>query len=278
MKTGQRGYVLLVITALMLSAGIGLLTAGAGKAVQERRASQDQQVLKQLRNIKQRLLTYAATYPETHGDAARGPGYLPCPTSKDDGTSEGSSGCQSGDFSTGWLPRKLSGSQVSFQAEGLNWDNIWLVVDNHLVVRSGAGCAGVSVRQDSYCQPLNTAQANNLDRITLNGKEGYIALLIYSGSRTLSGQTPDIDNPDISDYLDYENGDGDNRFTSRPESDDEADFNDVVVPITTAEWSRIIKARVLRSASDGNWCSSGGSAPAWFAGNEWNKPETGICP
>lgn len=276
MRKQQRGYVLLVLMALVLSAGAGIFVTGVGKSVVERKASGDRKVLAQLKNIKQRLLTYAATHPEIYSGNTDipGPGYLPCPTLIAEAVA--ASDCN-GEDSRGWLPRRLSDKDVSFEAEGLDWSRVWYVLDNRFSVNTdGIGCGSLTETNgsDSRCYPLNTGL--NPERIKLNGRTGYVALLIYAGG-TLSGQNRSEAVPDVSDYLDGENADVDAEYSTSGASPDNA-FNDIVLPITKQEWNRVIKARVSQSAVDGDWC---GVTPvdkkAWFELSDWHETGQKIC-
>ncbi len=277
MRKQQQGYVLLVLMALVLSAGAGIFVTGVGKSIVERKASGDRKVLAQLKNVKQRLLTYAATHPEIYSGNTDtpGPGYLPCPTLTAEAVA--ASDCN-GEVSRGWLPRRLSDKDVSFEAEGLDWSRVWYVLDNRFSVNTnGAGCGSLTETNgsDSRCYPLNTGL--NPARIKLNGRTEYIALLIYAGS-TLSGQSRGEAVPDVSDYLDGENADVDADYSTYGATPDSA-FNDIVLPITKQEWNRIIKARVSRSAVDGDWC---GVTPvdkkAWFELSDWHEAGQEVCP
>lgn len=282
MRKQQQGYVLLVLMALVLSAGAGIFVTSVGKSIVERKAAGDRKVLAQLKNVKQRLLAYAATHPEMYEkydptkavDPAKipGPGYFPCPTKEEKAEAVGS--C-SGEVVSGWLPRKITGRDVSFEAEGLDWRRVWFVLDTRFAIQTGSSeCAPLTKNtDDARCAPLNTAL--NADRIELNGREDYVALLIYAGG-ALSGQNRSSAVPDIDDYLDGENADADAKFSTRAEDSDIV-FNDIVLPITKQEWDRIIAARVKQSATadSADWCNSG--APAWFARNEWNTNGKDIC-
>lgn len=279
MRKQQQGYVLLVLMALVLSAGAGIFVTGIGKSIVERKAAGDRKVLGQLKNVKQRLLTYAATHPEIYEkyDVSKavdltkipGPGYFPCPTLKPDAVAESSCG---GSVSRGWLPRKISSREVSFEAEGLDWRRVWFVLDTRFAVQTSNGCSGMT-STDNRCSPLNTSL--NADRIELNGSKGYVALLIYAGG-TLSGQNRSAAVPDIGDYLDGDNADVDDKFSTYGANADSA-FNDTVLPITKSEWDRVIAARVKRSAttSPADWCNTG--APVWFTLNKWHESGQDIC-
>lgn len=276
MRKQQQGYVLLVLMTLVLSAGAGIFVTSVGKSIVERKAAGDRKVLGQLKNVKQRLLTYAATHPEVYSDTTQvpGPGYLPCPTQEEKAKAAGS--C-SGQVASGWLPRKIgNGRDVSFEAEGLDWHRVWFVLDTRFAIQTNTtGCGSLTRGADGRCTPLNTAV--EADRIKLNGREDYVALLIYAGG-ALSGQNRSSAVPDIADYLDGANADEDvdYEFSTRGANSDSA-FNDIVLPVTKSEWDKIIAARVKQSATDdpADWCKSG--APDWFARNEWNTSGKDIC-
>lgn len=273
MRKQQQGYVLLVLMALVLSAGAGIFVTSVGKSIVERKAAGDRKVLAQLKNVKQRLLAYAATHPEIYSDTTPvpGPGYLPCPTTSEDAKAVANCG---GKVAYGWLPRKIgSGRDVSFEAEGLDWSRVWFVLDTRFAMQTTGDCSGMDGDIDGRCYPLNAAL--NADSIYLNNRTGYVALLIYAGGN-LSGQNRSDAVPDIADYLDGDNADKDEAFSTRGANADSA-FNDIVLPITKSEWDRIIAARVKHSATanSADWCDSG--APGWFTLNKWDDTGQNIC-
>lgn len=273
MKKPQQGYVLLVMIALVLSAGLGLFVTGLGKTVVARKAEKDSSVLTQLKNVKQRLLTYAATHPDIYGTPGVGPGHLPCPTRKSNATA--ADGCN-GTFSVGWLPRKVTGHDITFEPEGLDWQQVWYVLDNRYAVSTDIVACGAATQQ-KRCRPLNAAAA--ADRLTLNNRTEVVALLIYAG-RALAGQSRNVNNPDPQDYLDGENGDGDGAFVST-QLNNAGDYNDIVLPIYKDEWARVVRNRVIIGVNSGNWCGAGlAAADDWFAANDWNLKEAdgGVCP
>lgn len=269
----QRGYVLLVLMALVLSAGAGVFVTGISKSVVERKTERDSNTVAQLKNIRQRLLTYAAILPDLYEDNTIGPGYLPCPTTEDDAEAIG--GCYHETIVSGWLPRQIVGQNISFEAEGLEWDRVWYVLDARYAFRTNAaGCGGAPLSDSSgRCRPLNTSISP--DRITLNGRDDIVALIIYAGS-AIGGQSRSAAKPeaDIKDYLDGENNDGDAEFISRSTDPDTGQFNDVVVPIYKAEWQRVIRNRVIVSAEADDLCGAG--SVTWFSENEW-KTGQGVC-
>jgi len=272
----QRGYVLLLMMAVMGTAAVGLMGATASKTLQESKSERNIKVLSQLKRIKQKLLAYSASYPEfkfsySGSIVSHGPGYFPCPTNLADARATGNS-CGSSDVIVGWLPLEIdsdggpdSDNQgVTFRADGLSWRRVWFVLDRRFSpAASYATCDGFTKKvTNGRCTPLNSKIEP--DRIIFNGDDGYVGLLIYAG-RSQGGQArSDAASPDIADYLEGENADGDFEFSSKAE-----DSNDIIMPITRADWLSVVLPSVSYHARRNNWCSSPSD---WFADNEWTCP------
>ncbi|MBY4676525.1 hypothetical protein [Marinobacterium arenosum] len=265
MRSKQQGYVLLVILALMMAGGAGYFVSTVNETAIQSEAGRNKDILKQLRNARDRLLTYAATHPEVYGDTTPtpGPGYFPCPDQDNNRWTDGS--C-SDEVAIGRLPEKIGSRGVNFLPEGLDRQLVWYALDSNYSYQGGdSRCDAPMSNKDPIdrCEPLNHDAPSS--RITLNGKSDYVALLFYAGMAQ-GGQDRGTSN-DVTDFLDGGNADGDGDFFSVQAGND---INDLVVGITKAEWLALMRKRLVQDISDNGGCDGGlADTDHWFSRNQW---------
>ena len=217
----QEGAVLLLtMLVLLITASYVLVNKLNAAAAQ---AFRDEQTATTLARAKQVLIGYAASYPDrlTVTDADAGPGFLPCPDTDNDGSSEASCGPVSDTVEIGRLPWKTLDLDNTKDAGG---ETLWYAVSGDF-------------RSNPKTTPLNSETQGQL---FLDGVGGVVAVLFAPGP-SFSGQNRASDN--APDYLEGENGDDppDINFASVAAGE----FNDQVLAITRAELMAAVEKRVL---------------------------------
>ena len=221
-RAGKRqsgiALVLLLIVLIMAGAFAFYRSAGIGTG----HAEQDTKLAATLARAKEALIARAVT------DANR-PGSLPCPDLiTNSGGLSNVPGDGKADMFTltqcpsyvGWLP------WVTLDLPELTDDTgtrLWYALSPEL-------------RDDDIAQPINSDRALSL---RLDGAAD-IAALVIAPRAALAGQTRPSNNP--ADYLDGENGNGDDRtYVSGPQG---PAFNDMLVAITRQELMAAVEKRV----------------------------------
>lgn len=259
----QRGAVLILFfMALFLSSATVVLAALNNRNPQLRRALEMQ---RELHEVKDLLLGYAAMFPENYSGqpAGYGPGRLPCPDTDNDGV-ENCSG-----VGLGRLPRTVQynpSGTMELSSLGVSQDQqFWY-----------------AVHPNFWRSATSIVNSSTPTTFTLDGGAAeVVALLIISGE-TLTGQVrPSFTT--ASNYLEGGNADVPTFFSANNAAP--ADFNDQVLAITLGDVMTMATARVaqqiklrLDAYHPGNGNSypvqaSLGAAltgvPAWFTDDAW---------
>lgn len=202
--------------------------------------------IRELKRIKERMLTFAVMQPEIYYSETSGTipgiGYFPCPDTDGDGMSNSGPTYPCGNnkdkdeyFVTGMVPVKADENRFTFIDKPLNSNRYWYSVDSRFAPNNKI------IASHRYL-PLNAGSPTNAN-LTLDGRTDIVMVLIYAGD-PLSGQShasANIDN--IENFLDQGNSDDDENFFTKDGGPDV--FNDFVISITREEW----RAAVLSRAS-----------------------------
>lgn len=221
--------------------------------------------------VKDRLLEYAALHPEiytTDGDddvdyrtasQIPAPGYFPCPDLNGDGQLLGAeTGCFNpfnpggsvpDEDNTGFVP---DSGVLGFVPSYINTHHIhfaepgryYYFVDERFVAQNtGPDYINDDLKRYAPMNPLNfvgdiSAAVDNLSAfeplLTLNGKSGYIALVIDAGN----------DGLDVANNLDAADGLVDRHFISGASVLSEDPNADKIVGITYSDWNNAINRRL----------------------------------
>ncbi len=218
----------LLIFALVLVIGVAAYFLPA--SVFRSREPEDRITAEALAKAKQALLGYAASYPDTHG-GARGPGFLPCPDTDDDGYSNPP--CNTGgQLTLGRLPwREL---EVGDLRDGAG-ERLWYAVSSNY--RETPPVA--SLQSDTAVAPF----------FTLDNGGPQLAAVILAPGRPLTGQSRPASLP--GDYLEGVNAStvyaDPKRFRNYPAADGNA--NDRAVGIRRDELAARMERRALAEAA-----------------------------
>lgn len=215
----QRGVALLLFLFLLF--GIGTATALSALNSSRGRMEQERQTHFALQQAKEAVIAFAAANPTL-------PGRLPCPedTSLIGGTNEGQAqNCSNSGIRAGRIAWRTLGLDNPQDATG---EQLWYVLSPGF-----RGSTTVPINSDSTGQILVDAQPVRA-----------IALIIAPGP-PLPGQnrtTPTAASPpDITQYLDGTNADGDSSFTATPVA---GTGNDKVLAIYPADLMAAVEKRV----------------------------------
>jgi len=313
----QRGAALLLIVAALIMSAAWLsyeLVGGLGQKLKRQNAQEVAQVLAE---AKENLLTYASSipmlYPTNCAGQPCGVGFFPSPDVNNDGSADGTTG-----QIIGRLPsRQLGVNYFLFHVRDSN-QNQWLDTPYPiwfaLPATMGSGATAINIQANSNWNSNKPLNSNVLTQI-FNSSPGTIckvlpdgicldsngsgtapttspvvALLFYAGS-PLTGQNRPSNN--VADYLDDSNGDGDRIFLQRfpigqtcqtNPNNALSCFNDIVLPITLADWTNAMESRVKSEFGSANLastlCSASwrtSNATHWAVVNQWNSV-TNICP
>lgn len=211
--------VLLLVVLIMAGAFAFYRIAGIGSGP----AEQDARLAATLARAKEALIARAVT------DANR-PGSLPCP---DLITNSGGLGNIPGDGKADMFTMTQCPSYVGWLP--------WVTLDlPELVDDTGTRlwyALTPELRDDDSAEPINSDRAFTL---RLDGSADSVAALVIAARAPLGGQARPSNNP--ADYLDGENGNGDDRtYISGPHG---PAFNDIVVAITRQELMAAVEKRV----------------------------------
>lgn len=247
----QQGFIaLLVMLMLVVGTAVWFGTISGLQSEKMQVAMQDEH-MRELKRIKQRMLTFAVMgpeiyYSETSGtpnyDEIPGPGYFPCPDTDGDGLPNNGPNypCGSGqDFVTGMVPLKAIDNDspanilpFSFIDKPVNANRYWFSVDSRFVTDN-------CIASHRYL-PLN-ADSPSSANLTLDGRSDIVMVLFYAGD-PLSGQNQS--SLTVSNFLELENADGNAIFVTK--SGNPENFNDFVISITREEWRAAVLSRVSK--------------------------------
>jgi hypothetical protein len=275
-----------------------------------------QEVAQVLAEAKENLLTFAASipmlYPTNCAGHPCGIGFFPTPDVNNDGSPDGTTG-----QIIGRLPsRQLGANYFLFHVRDSN-QNQWLDTPYPIWYALPATMGSMTTLNIQADSNMSSRPALNSKSLTdmFNSSPGTIckvlpdgicldsngsgtaattspvvALLFYAGS-PLTGQNRPSNN--VADYLDDSNGDGDRIFLQRfpigktcqaNPNNSLSCFNDIVLPITLADWTNAMESRVKSEFGSANLASTlcsaswrASNATHWAVVNQWNTV-TNICP
>ncbi|RUM92752.1 MAG: hypothetical protein DSZ27_01845 [Thiomicrospira sp.] len=325
----QSGFILMLLVVVMAVGAVAFFSLYHDNASLRYQSDVYLKQMSQLNEVKQQLLKYAVFQPElyqsdlvsnsrTYKEAGKlpGPGYLPCRDLDGDGwvlgaetscgnprdTADDTSG-----FVYGFLPVGFKTRNFYFGA--LEPRQFYYVVDERFVNGNNLynnGSTGryaplnitLSPAMGPDAPPPNGLPDGTLPWLTLNGVEGYVALIIFPNvpqvfqdgfaqDRSQSGTAIER----IADYLDQRfdvnghqvdgNADGNRHFFSQ--SRENIGVNDLVVGITFSEWQNAVMNRVCSQLDSLTQVDS--NAAYWFndydavqnpSGGNW-RSFTGAC-
>jgi len=269
LRSKQGGFVvLLVIVVLSIIASLWI-SSKHQNLISIFKAHQVNADFSDLELVKDRLLEYAALHPEiyttddggTYQEASQipAPGFFPCPDINGDGTLTGSeTGCFNpfnpggsipDEDNTGFVP---DGGVLGFVPSYINAHHIhfadagryyYFVDERFAAINTGADYVNDDLKRYAPMNPLSfegdiSSATSNLSSfepaLTLNGKRGYIALIIDAGEDGLDA----ANNLDASDSL------VDRHFISGADDLSDDPNADKIVGISYSDWNNAINRRL----------------------------------
>lgn len=217
-KTTQRGAALLVMLVILVMGAMTFLVRSLSTSAQK--TARQETTAQALAQAKEALIGYAAS--------ASTPGKLPCPenTSLIGTAAEGQAlaSCSNSSQTIGRLPWRTLGLGDIRDASG---DKLWYVLS--------AGFRNPPINSDTPAQ------------LTVDGISNKAVAIILSAGPPTNGQSRPIPTsgspPDITQYLDSSNNDGDNIFISIGSA---STFNDRLLLVTHNDLFHVIEKRVTR--------------------------------
>lgn len=326
----QAGFALGFVLVLMVLGAAAFFSLYAQNQWFQRLSDTRLLALQQLNAVKQQLLRYAQFQPElylsdlpknirTYKESRKIPGlgYLPCPDEDGDGSVlEAETSCgnprQTGDdrsgFVMGYLPVGFETRNLYFG--GLSPRQFFYAVDERFVNGNNLYNNGETGRYAPLNPALSPAAGpdsgspprladGTMPWLSLNGQEGYVALIIVPNTAQVFQDGFMQDRSDVKtatdsrvDFLDRRfdvsgqrvngNADGDRFFFS--ESSDNPGVNDVIIGITLAEWQAVMQARLCAQrdrlakvpVDEAHWLNPYGANDN-PAGSDW-RPWLANCP
>lgn len=264
----QKGVAVLIMFAILFMAGANLfISFASNNVVSIQRADQSGLAL---REAKAALIGYAMMHGDYFGPAGAGPGHLPCPDTNNDGAED----APCGNNALGRLPQSIT---VALPAPGstLQLSDYNYGVDEELWY----GLTNAARRS-----PATAFNTTTVSTHTLDGQVNFAAVLIAPGSALVGQSRP---NNNRANYLEGGNAAG-NSFVSNDGTGPDS-FNDRVLGITIEEIMLPVTARVAETIKGeldafhtangrypdevgfpGEYATAIGSAPLWFANNNWD--------
>ena len=331
MNKQQSGFIMMVMIVIMVVGAAAYFGVFNENLIFKNKVKLTERDIANNLKIREQLLRYATFQPELYesdptggtGYALKqinlvpGPGYFPCVDLNGDGevlaaeTSCGNPRDATDDstgFAIGFLPVGFSTRNIFFG--GLEAKQFYYVVDERFVNGNNLYNNGSTGRYAPLNPALTPAAApdaspglllpdNTKPWLSLNGVEGYVALIISPGKPMVmqDGTVQDRTQPGdavarMGDYLDKRfnasgtelngNSDGDRFFFSQ--SKNNIGVNDTIVGITFEEWQSAMLKRVCFQRSDLEALDV--NDPVWFnaydsannpAGSDW-RSYMGNCP
>lgn len=246
----QKGIIVLLwLLALVLGSAIWFGSIGGFRSEAMQMSIQQSHVA-QLKQIKEKLLTYAIFQPEifrtdTSGnmnddDEIPGPGYFPCPDIDNDGVSDAP--CGTGvSYVLGRVPIQISSRQFNFISDPNIANRFWYAVDSRFVVEN-LDYNNFGGEPFKRYAPLNINDpASPLASLSVDdAANNNIVLVLFYAGEPINGQVRS--SASVDEYLELENSDADGDFIST--FTDATQFNDVVLTITREEWNAAMLSRV----------------------------------
>lgn len=295
----QQGAALLMMMLALIAISSALAYQFLGEMNQKLKRQSAQEIGVALEEAKQNLLAFAASIPELYptscGGAPCGVGFFPTPDVSNTGGPAGNTSAilgrlpsrQSGGnyfffhprdkSSSGWLDTPFSIWYALPFTMGVSPNTLNIQADSNLSSKKPLNSTTLKTFLDANKAALCSGTTNGIC-LDANGSgtassiDSVVALLIYTGT-PLTNQTGRPSNS-ATDYLEFENADGDNLFSKQiPQGQScssqkiEDCFNDRVLAITYEDWVNAMLPKVLPYCSATN-------KPAWFTSNNWSV----ICP
>jgi hypothetical protein len=215
LNKNQRGAAALIFLIILALAGVYLL-AGALQSSNPR-IERDKITAAALAQAKAALIGRAAT------DGNR-PGSMPCPDTNNDGSAELFAGVNCPTY-IGRLPWRTLGLPDLRDGWG---EHLWYALSSNL-------------RDNAAAEPINS---NTQGLLTVTGSVPVpnVVAIVVSAGPVLGTQTRETAQKNtVANYLEGENANGDNTFSSGPES---LTFNDRILTITHDEFFSVVERRV----------------------------------
>ena len=230
---------LLLLLALLLGSSYMLLTRLNGYTRNNVRETRTQLTLNE---AKQALLGYAMNYPELRSSASKGPGFLPCPDTDDDGLPDNCGYTVTTTAREGRLPFRILGLKDLRESGG---ERLWYAVS------------------DNFKNTLSNSSVINSETpglISADGSGDIVAVILAPGA-PVAAQTARPSN-NAADYLEDVNAAGGGTFTSSAGGE----FNDRLVTITRQELMNTVEKRVASEVRHvlANYRNVSGGAYPWL--------------
>lgn len=255
----QQGYALLLLVLMLFMAGSAMLYSTMGPQANKLKHQASQKQMDILEQAKANLLLHAVSIPELYATDSNGnfyagnrvpaPGYLPCPDTNNNGSSNTPCG-QGEEIAIGRLPDSLATRHFRFIDNRSSPVFIWYVVDSRYVIQN----SDFNNPPIQRFAPLNSQIPGN-GRIQLDNQTDLVALIFISDQVPASGTNlssislDNLINPSL------------NRFTRQ---------NTRAVTISQQEWLNQVSGRVRNQRTA--LCQLDPLIPHWF--NECNNPES----
>ncbi|MCZ6803747.1 MAG: hypothetical protein O7D86_07420 [Proteobacteria bacterium] len=220
-RSHQRGAALLVMMMIFIIAASYALVTKLNANTREylRRGSS----LSVLNQAKAALIGYAVNYPLDH--AGKGPGRLPCP----DTTDNGSAVPNCSGATTGRFPFKTQGLETE-DFRDHSGERLWYRVANNY---------------RSYTVGGPKVNSELTGDFTVDSTSNIVAVIFAPGA-PVGTQDRANDPLDVVNYLEDENADTNDIFTTQATGD----FNDTLVTITRQELMSVVEKRVLGDVAE----------------------------
>lgn len=183
----QQGYVLFLMMIFMVSVTVVPLLhhwAPSPETLSLRNDLRNRAILDQAGH---QLTVYLQSIPEIYATGTNGsfstpetipgPGYLPCPDTNQDHSSNAPCG-QGRDFAWGRLPWRIASRNFTFLHNQANPPEVWYAVDSRYVIQNTDYHNPPSKRYS----PLNPARPGDA-RLSINEQGNYVALLFITPER-----------------------------------------------------------------------------------------------
>jgi len=252
----QQGFIILMgMLALVLGAAVWFGTVNNIQSNSIKISLQDEN-LRELQRIKDRMLAYAVLQPEIFRtdsgstvpraqEDIPGPGYFPCPDTDGDGNSNAPCGGVGSTVVIGLVPESVSSRHFTFIDEPLEANQYWYAVDSRFLTQNSEYYYDLSYKR---FVPLNRASpaiaSLTLDDDPLttddDARTTDIVMVLFYAGPPVGNQNQSVIAP--GNFLELENSDGDADFITT--SANPLTFNDYVIPITRTEWNAAVLSRV----------------------------------
>jgi len=227
-KYSQRGAAAIILILLVVMAGITVMFSGIN--AQDYKTGREKKTSDALADAKASLIAWSVNQAPPPSFTGGTPGQLPCPedTSLIGLATEGTAKTSCALPAIGRLPWKTLG--LGDLRDG-NGDRLWYVVSSGFRVA-----------------PINSETTAQL---TVDGVANSAVAIIFSPGAPIGNQSRPQPTaalpPNVVQYLDVTNSDGDNVFISKLSS---TSFNDRLLSISHADLFNVVEKRVLRDAKN----------------------------